>query len=108
MFLDIIQTQAIYSDGENASEICKLFWYKWLLPLSSLPPPPRFLMHLVENKVRAEKGVSTEITKTQKEASWKWILEADFSPDPVLACPSGCNGSSPEENVLGGSVTLSE
>lgn len=60
-------------------------------------------MHPVENKVRAEKGVSTKITKAQKEASWRWILDADFSPDPVLACPSGCNGSSPEENVLGGS-----
>lgn len=106
-----------YAHGKNASEIWKAFlevslWHKRILAPPSLPPPPfsssfPSSSSLFFNAPSGKQGESWRNSWDMK-AIWRWILEGHFSPDPILDCPRESNGPSPEDNILGEPITMSE
>lgn len=104
MLLDLIQTQAIYWNGENASEIGKPFWYLMSGPNGSFFLPPSSSSSSFFNVPNRKHGGGCN--SWDMRATWGWIPEAHLSPGLVLVWPWGSNGSSPEDDITGESIAL--
>lgn len=107
-----------HAHGKNASEIWKAFlkvflWYRQILAPPSLPSPPfsssspSSSSSLLFN-APSEKQDESWLNSWDMKAIWRWILEAHFSPGPILVCPWESNGSSSKDHILGELITMSE